>query len=40
MSTLDRMEAWAHAHPRLAGWLAVVAYFIAMGIAGAMDAAS
>ncbi len=37
---MDRIEAWAHAHPRLAGWLAFVFYFLAMGIAGAMDASA
>jgi hypothetical protein len=34
---MDRIEAWAHAHPRTATVLAFVFYFLAMGIAGAMD---
>jgi len=34
---LDRMEAWAAANPRTATALAAVFYFLAMGIAGAMD---
>jgi hypothetical protein len=37
---LDRIEAWAAANPRTATVLAFVFYFLAMGIAGAMDASA